>query len=81
MEEGSPNSIQSQPNVLNQGEELKENMQRNNFFLNKMSSNSTSHDDLNTDQKVVYQLSHLNTQPLASPTIPNTTPLSTDSGA
>ena len=49
MDEGSPNSIQSQPNVHIPGEELKDNMNQNNFFLNKMSSNSTSHDDLNTD--------------------------------
>ena len=81
MDEGSPNSIQSHPNVLNQ-EELKESMRRSNFFVNRMNqSGSTSHDDLHNDPSVLKQLNNLNTQPLASPTMPNTTPLSTDSGA
>ena len=44
-------------------------------------SGSTSHDDLHNDPSVLKQLNNLNTQPLASPTMPNTTPLSTDSGA
>ena len=59
-------------------EELKVSMKRDNFFLDKMApSGSTSHDEL----KIEHQLNQLNTQPLASPTMPNTTPLSADSGA
>lgn len=57
-------------------------MKRSNFFVNRMNqSGSTSHDDLHNDPSVLKQLNNLNTQPLASPTMPNTTPLSTDSGA
>lgn len=46
-------------------------------------SGSTSREDLNTEQVVSDQLDRLDTQPLASPnnSMPNTTPMSTDSGA
>lgn len=46
------------------------------------SSGSTSHGELDVEQKVNNQLSNLNTQPLLSPhNLPSTTPLSNDSGA
>ena len=84
LNEGSPNSIQSHPNVLLTQEELKSSMQNDKYFSNKlMNSGSTSRDELNTDQVVSNQLDKLDTQPLASPnnSMPTTTPLSTDSGA
>jgi len=83
LNEGSPNSIQSHPNILTQ-EELKNSMQNEKYFSNKLiNSGSTSRDELNTDQVVQHQLDKLEPQPLASPnnSMPNTTPMSADSGA
>ena len=77
---GSPNSIQSQSKSKNTKtqEELKSSNDK--MIYN---SGSTSRDDLNTEQVVSDQLDRLDTQPLASPnnSMPNTTPMSTDSGA
>lgn len=52
LNEGSPNSIQSHPNMLTQ-EELMNSMQHDKYFKSKLiNSGSTSRDDFNTDHVV-----------------------------
>ena len=54
MDDGSPNSIQSHPNILDYDHQ-KESKKRN-FFQNKLGQSSTNHKDLqeiDTEQEVL----------------------------